>query len=243
VDSRRNIQNVNYQQVNWLGADPDDIEVPGTFYINEFGSRWQDFMYFIHQKTAIRDKTLAAELKANPELTGADIIRQHPDPLEKYQELFAELLPNKKLQPIDPASPREFQYSYEGTTLPFNNLSSGEQEVVKIVFDLARKDIRHSVVIIDEPELHLHPALAFKLVETLKTLGDNTNQFIFLTHSADLISTYYSTGDVYFIDSIKSGENEAHRLSDLDNAHPEIAKMLGENLGLFAVGKRIVFVW
>ena len=72
--------------------------------------------------------------------------------------------------------------------------------MIKVLFDVARKDIRHSVIIVDEPELHLHPTLAFKLIETLKNIGDHTNQFLFLTQSSDLISTYYSTGDVYFID-------------------------------------------
>lgn len=121
-------------------------------------------------------------------------------------------------------------------------MSSGEQEVIKILFDVARKKIRHSVFIVDEPELHLHPTLTFKLIEALKSIGDHTNQFIFLTHSADLISTYYSTGNVYFIDSNQSGVNQAHRLSELDDSHHELVQLISENLGLFAVGKKIVFV-
>ncbi len=107
---------------------------------------------------------------------------------------------------------------------------------------MARKDIRHSVIIVDEPELHLHPTLAFKLIETLKNIGDHTNQFLFLTHSSDLISTYYSTGDVYFIDQSSGAHNQAHRLSDINDKHHEVASLIGQNLGLFAVGKKIVFV-
>lgn len=126
--------------------------------------------------------------------------------------------------------------------MPFSSLSSGEQEVIKVLFDVARKDIRHSVIIVDEPELHLHPTLTFKLIEALKDIGDHTNQFIFLTHSPDLISTYYSTGDVYFIDQKDNGGNQAHRLSDLDNAHKEVASLIGQNLGMFAIGKKLVFV-
>jgi hypothetical protein len=84
--------------------------------------------------------------------------------------------------------------------------------------------------------------LTFKLIETLKSIGDHTNQFIFLTHSPDLISTYYSTGDVYFIDQQNNGGNQAHRLSDLDHEHKEVASLIGQNLGMFAVGKKLVFV-
>lgn len=242
IDSQRNIQTVQYSPVNWLGTDPDDQDTPGTFYFQNFTNRWQDFMNYIHQKSAVRDNKLAQELKKNPS-NGVEIINKNPDPLEKYKKIFKTLLPSKELQDINPASPQEFFYKDKsGNTLPFGSLSSGEQEVVKVVFDVVRKDIKHSVIIVDEPELHLHPTLTFKLVETLKTIGDHTNQFIFLTHSADLISTYYSTGDVYFIDAEQTGSNQAHKLSDLNHSHKELVQLIGDNLGLFAVGKTLVFV-
>ncbi len=242
IDSNRSIQTLKYNPVNWLGGDPDDVETASNFYLNTFSNRWQDFVDYIHQKSASRDKKLADELKTNPK-SGESIIKKNPDPLEKYKKIFSELLHGKELQDINPASPREFQYKdTNGEVLSFNSLSSGEQEVVKVIFDVARKDIKHSVIIIDEPELHLHPTLTFKLVETLKAIGDHTNQFIFLTHSADLISTYYSTGNVYFIDSLQTGSNQAHKLSDLNRSHKELVQLIGENLGLFAVGKKLIFI-
>lgn len=243
IDSDRSVKTLNFSQVNWLGGDPDDIESASNFYFQNFTSRWQNFMNYIHQKSAARDKKLAEVIKEKPELIGSEILKKYPDPIEKYQEIFSSILPGKKLLPIDPASPKEFQFSDEGgESLPFSALSSGEQEVVKVLFDVARKDIRHSVIIVDEPELHLHPTLAFKLIESLKNIGNHTNQFIFLTHSTDLISTYYSTGDVYFIDQKSSSQNQAHRLSDLNHEHHQVASLIGQNLGLFAVGKKLVFV-
>lgn len=242
IDSNRNIQTINYQQVNWFGTDPDEQETPYNWGYQNFANRWQEFMNYIHQKYATRDNILADELKKNPD-KGIEIIQNNPDPLIKYKAIFSELLPGKELQDITPASPREFQYKdITGDILPFSSLSSGEQEVVKVIFDITRKDIKDSVIIVDEPELHLHPTLTFKLIETLKTIGDHTNQFIFLTHSADLISTYYSTGNVYFIDAVPSGANQAHKLSDLNRSHKELVKLIGENLGLFAVGKKLIFV-
>jgi hypothetical protein len=178
------------------------------------------------------------------QLASSQILSKHPNPLDKYKTIFSSILPGKTLLDIEPASPKEFQYkdSAGGATLPFSSLSSGEQEVVKVLFDVARKDIRHSVVIVDEPELHLHPTLTFRLIEALKSIGDHTNQFIFLTHSSDLISTYFGTGDVYFIDSTERTSNQAHRLSDLNTHHVDVAALIGDNLGLIAVGKKLVFV-
>ena len=245
IDSQRNTQNIKYQQVDWFGNDPDDADTPANFYIsNLFSNRWQNFMDYIHQKSATRDNKIAQAVKNKDAESVDEILKNHPSPMAKYQDLFSRMLPGKTLNDIEPKSPREFTYQDDnGNALPFSSLSSGEQEVIKVVFDLARKEIRHSVIIIDEPELHLHPSLVFKLVETLKTLGDGTNQFIYLSHSPDLISTYYSSGDVYFIDAIKEGgKNEAHKLSDLKNDHPEVANMIGDNLGLFAAGKTMVFV-
>jgi predicted ATPase len=242
IDSDRSIKSLQYSQVNWLGGDPDDAVVPSNFYFNAFTNRWQDFVNYIHQKSASRDKKLADQLKLNPS-DGEKIIDKNPDPFKKYQRIFANLLPGKKLLDINPAQPQEFQYQDEsGQNLNFQSLSSGEQEVIKVLFDVARKEIKHSVIIVDEPELHLHPTLTFKLIESLKAIGEHTNQFIFLTHSADLISTYYSTGNVYFIDSSQTGSNQAHRLSDLNHSHNDLVQLIGENLGLFAVGKKIVFV-
>jgi len=242
IDSSRNVQSLSYSAVNWLAGDPDDSETAPTYYFGSFASRWGEFMNYIHQKSAALDKKLADELKKNPS-NGQQIFDNNPDPLIKYKEIFSSILPGKELQNIDPAHPGEFKYKdLSGNILPFNTLSSGEQEVVKVLFDVARKDIKHSVVIVDEPELHLHPTLTFKLIEALKLVGDHSNQFIFLTHSADLISTYYSSGDVYFIDSIQTGSNQAHRLSDLNHSHKEIVKLVGQNLGVFAVGKKLIFI-
>jgi len=242
IDSNRNVETLKYNPVNWLGGDPDDQETATNFYFSPFSNRWSDFMNYIHQKSAARDKKLADELKKNPK-NGEKIINDYPDPLKKYKDIFSMLLPGKELLDINPAAPKEFHFMVNGSgSFPFRSLSSGEQEVVKVVFDVVRKDIKHSVIIVDEPELHLHPTLTFKLIETLKTIGDHTNQFIFLTHSADLISTYYSTGDVYFIENTQTGANQAHRLSELNHSHSEVVQLIGQNLGLFAVGKKIIFI-
>jgi predicted ATPase len=243
IDSNRSIQTLKYNPVNWLGGDPDDVDSVGTFYFNPFSNRWQDFVNYIHQKSAARDKKLAEEMKANPDKNGREILEKYPDPFEKYKKIFEETLPGKRLLDIDPAKPREFRYNDSfGQDLSFSSLSSGEQEVIKVLFDVARKEIRHSIIIVDEPELHLHPTLTFRLIESLKSIGEHTNQFIFLTHSSDLITTYYSTGDVYFIDSKQDGSNQANRLSDLIEMHQDIIPLIGQNLGLFAVGKKLVFV-
>lgn len=245
IDSQRNIQTTTYNPVNFLVSDPDDQETDPYFYQQAFSNRWQQLMDNIHKKVAAHKNKLADAMSKNPNKNCGEVLDAHSHPLDKYKKLFKEIFPDKELRDINPANPQAFQYNYTDNktqAFSFQTLSSGEQEIVKILFDITHKEIRHSVIIIDEPDLHLHPALTFKLVETLKSTGQHTNQFIFLTHSADLISTYYSTGNVYFIDANRTDVNQAYRLSDLDQNHGEVVKLMNDNLGLFAVGKKLVFI-
>lgn len=243
IDSKRTLETISYNQISYQVTDPDDVDTPWNWGYSPFVDRWREFMNYIHQKVAAHKNKLAEAVQKDPTQTGTTILENYPHPLEKYKSIFADILPGKELQDINPAQPKEFHCKDKaGQVLPFSSLSSGEQEVIKVLFDVARKEIKHSVFIIDEPELHLHPTLTFKLIEALKSIGEHTNQFIFLTHSADLISTYYATGNVFFIDTDQSGQNQAHRLSELKSTHKELVQLIGENLGLFAVGKKLVFI-
>ena len=111
IDSDRSVQALKFNQVNWLGGDPDDQESAGNFYFSSFTNRWQDFMNYIHQKSAARDKKLAEVMKQSPDLLGKQILAKYPDPIAKYQHIFESILPGKKLLPITPASPTAFYFS------------------------------------------------------------------------------------------------------------------------------------
>ena len=243
IDSDRAVQPVKFELISLATVDPDDEDVNYNYYLNPFINRWQQLVNKIYKKAANRDQKIAKFTKENPDKLGIEALKKFPDTFLSYQEMFTQLLPDKTLEPIDPKSPREFHYRVTGSDpMPFTSLSSGEQEVVRVVFDLVWKRITHSIILVDEPELHLHPTLAFRLIETLKEFGGGTNQLILFTHSADLISTYYSSGNVFFIDLSQDTANQAHQLSDLTTSHSAIARAAGANLGLFAVGKRLVFV-
>lgn len=83
---------------------------------------------------------------------------------------------------------------------PFNNLSDGQRSMLAMVGDLARKcatlnphlgedalSKTPGVVLIDELELHLHPAWQRRVVQDLKSIFPAL-QFIATTHSPQIIS-------------------------------------------------------
>jgi len=246
IDSDRSVEAVKFQPLNLATPDPDDVEMDYKYFLTPFTGRWQTVVNKIFGKSANRDHKISTFIKSEEGKgkISEDTLKKFPDPFIPYQEIFKKILPDKILQSINPRQPKEFHYKIEGIDelLHFKTLSAGEQEVIKILFDLLWKRITHSVFLIDEPELHLHPVLTFRLIEILKKIGGGTNQFLFFTHSADLISTYYSSGDVYFIDSDRTSSNQAHKLSDLRENHSSLVELMSENLGVIAIGKKLVFV-
>jgi len=68
---------------------------------------------------------------------------------------------------------------------PYDNLSSGEKEVVDIIIDLIikKREFNDTIFCIDEPELHIHTAIQRKLlIEIDKLIPDNCQLWV-ATHS------------------------------------------------------------
>ena len=66
----------------------------------------------------------------------------------------------------------------------FKELSSGEKSLLMIIFALYGNDLENGFLIINEPELHLHPQIQKELALTFEKLTGNQNsQFILSTNS------------------------------------------------------------
>ncbi|MBW8034404.1 MAG: AAA family ATPase [Planctomycetes bacterium] len=73
--------------------------------------------------------------------------------------------------------------------LELNRASSGEKEIVNFLMGIFSFNIRNGLIIIDEPELHLHPKWQRTLIDLFQTMAEDTgNQFILATHSPALIT-------------------------------------------------------
>lgn len=64
-----------------------------------------------------------------------------------------------------------------------NGMSSGEQQVLRLACNLVARRASRSVVLIDEYELHLHPAWQRNVLHFLRSGGGGDNQFLVTTHS------------------------------------------------------------
>lgn len=76
-----------------------------------------------------------------------------------------------------------------GRELPISKASSGEREILNFLLGIFSYSIKKGLVIIDEPDLHLHPKWQNILVDVFNNLSvQSNNQFLIVTHSPSFIN-------------------------------------------------------
>lgn len=238
-DSDRVIEQIKPLAFTWSFPDPDEEPLAWTHTFQSAKSRFEDVVHSLFKKTRARRDAIGAkglELIASGERS---MVLDFPDPLDRFRDAFKELLPGKTMLDLDQQT-QEIQYQTNGVTLKLSALSSGEREVVTIVFDFLLRDPKHCIIVFDEPELHLHPELSYRLLRTLRTVGSD-NQFVFCTHSPDIIAASLDQSVVFVAPATEPSRNQAVRVSDADEV-ADVLHVLGQSVGVISLGKRIVLI-
>ncbi len=91
-----------------------------------------------------------------------------------------------RYQDDDPIGAPYFRNGPSGAPYPLSKAASGLQVILEYLVRLNYpRPLNHSLILIDEPEVHLHPSWARRLYLGLAQLGED-NQFILVTHSAEI---------------------------------------------------------
>lgn len=110
-----------------------------------------------------------------------NLIGNYPKSLATFQSLLSEYFPGltfpSEALDIDAAAGATFVE--HGETITIDRLGSGFQKIFVILLYALHPD--YQLLLLDEPENHLHPALIKKLVNVLGSRA--TNQIIMTTHS------------------------------------------------------------
>jgi AAA ATPase domain len=96
------------------------------------------------------------------------------------------------------------------------------------------------IVFFDEPELHLHPELSYKLLQTLSSIGQN-NQFIFSTHSPEIITGSIENSVIFLTPKKPDGSNQALLVARDDATHHAL-NLLGQSIGIISLGKKLLLI-
>lgn len=105
--------------------------------------------------------------------------RKQP-PLEHLFELFTEIFPRITLSYNSDS--RQLSAEKNGGKYGPSGLSDGEKQVFSVLADLIELEDEHNLIIVDEPELNLHPELAERVWNLIENEFPQ-KYFIYATHS------------------------------------------------------------
>lgn len=238
-DSDRAVRNVQPYGFSWAIGDPFGEDIPWNLGLESMQSRYNDVRHSLFriiegQKREIADQALRRQQEGARELQ-----LNFPDVLKPFKDAFWQLLGPKKLSEVNTQN-QEIYYEHNGTKLGLNTLSSGEREVVNIVFDFILRNPKHCVIIFDEPELHLHPELSYKLMQALQNVGES-NQFVLSTHSPEIISASLEN-TVVFVTPARGAENNQAVVVHRDDETHHALQALGQSIGVISLGKKLVLI-
>lgn len=238
-ESDRSIQQVNPFSFSWDFTDPFEEMVGWDLSFNFLKNRFHDTLHSLFRKVQSRRDEIARAAEERMRRGETTMSLDFPDPLLPFKNAFQQLLAPKEL--LEPeAKQQQLYYTFNGQQFALSSLSSGEREVVNIVFDFLLHNPSHSIVFFDEPELHLHPELSYKLLQTLQTVGES-NQFVFCTHSPEIITASLENSVVFIAPPKEPVINQAIVVQEDDETH-EALRQIGQSIGIVALGKKLVLV-
>lgn len=128
-----------------------------------------------------------------------------------------------ELVTIDPLNNSyDVRLTKQGSSFLVSAASSGERELLTYLFAIFALNVRNAVIIVDEPELHLHPRWQIALFGLFEKLSRATgNQFVIATHSP----TFISPASIQYVSRVYS-ENQRSNIVRLSASSLPNAKHL-----------------
>ena len=121
-----------------------------------------------------------------------------------------------------------------GEEFDINDLSSGEKQLFLRTLSIKMLEPKNSIILIDEPELSLHPKWQQKIIEVYKKIGEN-NQIIVATHSPHILGSV-SNENIFILYRNENGKIEVKTGDELYSSYGQpVDRVLKDIMGLKSV--------
>ena len=157
-----------------------------------------------------------------------------PTPLDRLFDMFNELFPQIKI--IFKRDHSRFLAIKNDEKYGPSGFSDGEKQVFSILADLTELDDSNKLIIVDEPELNLHPELAERLWTLLENEFPDIS-FIYATHSISF-ALRENVDKVYVLSNDSKNITSFSGFDDLPRN--EINSFLGSLPGILSTNKVVV---
>lgn len=223
--AHRNYQKENIQNLN-LNFDNENRQYQNHALYN-YTNKYNNV------KTEMASSYVKALIAKESGLNGEETIS---DLNISLSSLFQNFFPGKKFNGMVPTKDGRLEFPVilkTGETHDISELSSGEKEILFGYLRLRNQAPQNSVILIDEPELHLNPKLAKKLPEFYyETIGKELNNQIWLVTHSDAILKEVAGNTNYSIyhmsDSCNDKRNQLRKISLETDAESALIELIGE---------------
>lgn len=182
-----NIINNNLQSFDKLNI----VYMPTETEMGNIESCKTDFLTIIDKKItasipSIIDKQIDSEIRKDIYKSPLENVKNF---IGKINSLFKCLDLDVELMAVETFEKKKPVFKNKsGAEFDIQSLSSGEKQLFLRALSLKLLDINNSIILIDEPELSLHPKWQQKIVQVYESIGEN-NQLIIATHSPLILNS------------------------------------------------------
>ena len=145
-------------------------------------------------------------------------IKRHHELIDRLTEDIRRIFRFGRLQILPSEDGTTMQLMIDGKSFKLTEIGSGMAQFILVLANAATKD--PSLILIDEPELNLHPSLQLDFLTTLSTYS--THGVIFATHSMGLARA--AADRIYSFRPLPDGGSQVRELE----ATPRLAEFIGE---------------
>lgn len=165
------------------------------------------------------------------------ILQGYSDPFESLNAIVVRILPHLRIIGTD-LNTRQLRVESGGHIIDFSSLSGGEREILFLSGQIDRLKLTKGILMIDEPELHLHPDMIRRLISVVREISGEAQIWI-ATHSFEAVESA-GYGRVFIVSRGLDGISRVDPLS-AGTLVSALTAALGTP-GLSLIGKTFVIV-